>query len=754
MPFLRYNLGRESTALPTRKSAKIQEAPLRVSVKPGERVSINIRVEAPASAAARPAPAASKKPGFFARAAAGVRAFIGRPKVSAFTKAVFSPMGLFLIGCGLYLLTRFFRLPSFPIYFASDEALTALRGLDLVRDGGFDYDKYFLPPFFLNDGRYSLGTIVYLQILPLLTLGKSIWVVRGVSAFIAFLGVIWFSLILRDTFKLRLWWVGPFLIGVIPAWFLFSRTAYAAAEMTALYTGALYYYLRYRAGQPKYLFASVVLAMMAFAAYQPGEVLVALTILAFALFDIRLHIRNWKTALPAVGLLLLLALPIANFYRVHLDSYTGMLGNFNSYLSQNLPLMQKAEMWLGNYLQGLSPIYWFSPKTSEEPFYQMLGYSHIPLIFLPLVILGAIRLIRGRSKVEILTVAIPFFAAPVAAALVGIQITRVLAVIIPYAFLAALGLQAAADWLALRRVRQGWVTAGILALFIGGQIALLGNALIRGPLWYSDYGISGIQWGGGQIFQEAFKYSSEHPDTQVYVSGGWTFKADALQLFFIPKDAPVNMGSPDMFPDAIANGEDLTFVVIPAEFAKLLGSGEYQSIQVKKIVPCPDGTPCFRFVTLAFTPQMIEEMRAGELAKLQPVTTTTKWDGQTVEVTHAPLSDGTISNLFDTNPDSFIRSLAVNPLWLDFTFPQVTPLRGVQVRVGSEPVQVIVTVNGDDPAAKQVFTREGGAADGLKEIAVDFGGTQDVRTMRVEVTNKLAGADGLVHIWQMGFLQP
>jgi hypothetical protein len=733
-----------------KQNAKQQESEaVRLRVKPGDSLSISIHVEAPQGSEQQPPPRA----GFFTRLAASIRAFFQRPKVYSFFKMAFSPMGLFVIGCGLYALTRFIRLPDFPIYFASDEATTALRGLDLVRDGGFDYDHYFLPPFFLNDGRYSLGTIVYLQILPLLMLGKSVWVVRGVSALISFLGVIWFSLILRDTFKLKLWWAGAFLIGVIPAWFLFSRTAYAAAEMTALYVGALYYYLRYRSDKPLYLYASVVLAMMAFGAYQPGEVFVVLSVLAFGLFDIRIHIRNWKVALPAVGLLFLLALPIANFYRVHLDSYTGMLQNFNSFLSQDLPVTQKAALLTGNYFKGLSPFYWFSPFIKEEPYYQMKGYSHIPFILVPLAIWGVVRLIKKRSKIEILTVAIPFFAAPVAAALIGIQVTRVLMEIIPYAFLIMLGLEAGADFLENHRVRRSWITLGIVVVFSFGQISLLYDSLTRGPLWWNDYGISGIQWGSNQVFKEALNYSAEHPDTTIYISGGWTFKADGLLLFFVPKDSPVFMGSPDQMPDQIASGEDLTFVVLPEEFTNLQNSGDYLPIQVEKTIPCPDGSPCFRFIKLAFSPQREQNQQARILAESQPVTTTVQWNGKTVDVTHAPLSDGKITNLLDTDMDSFIRSRNVNPLWMEFTFPAAIPLTGVQVRVGSEPIQVVVTVNGDNPSTKQIFTQDAGPSSDLRDVVVDFSGTQEVKTIQIDVKNKLSDQNGMVHVWQLDFLQ-
>ena len=721
-------------------------------MKPGDSLSISIRVEAPPQGAKPGKTVPAKKTGVFSRAAAAIRAFFRRPKVSAFFRAAFSPMGLFILGCALFTLTRFIRLPDFPIYFASDEALTALRGLDLIRDGGFDYDKYFLPPFFINDGRYSLGTIVYLQILPLLAFGKSVWVVRGVSAVISIFGVIWFCFILRDIFKLKLWWAGVFLFGVIPAWFLFSRTAYAAAEMTALYTGALYYYLRYRTDKPVFIFPAVILAGMAFCAYQPAELLVALTLLILGLVDIRYHIKNWKVALPAVGVLLVFALLIGNFYRVHFDLYSGTLQAFNSYLNQDLPVIQKVEKFLSYYFTGLSPLYWFSSMAREEPFYQMKGYHYFPLILAPLAVWGAFRLIRRRNRLEILTVAIPFFAAPIAAAMIGIQVTRVIAEILPYALLIMLGMEAAANWLERYRVRAGWITAGVVVLLSIGQVSLLVDSLTRGPLWYSDYGLSGIQWGGNQVFKKALEYSNANPNTKVYISGGWTFKADGLLLFFIPKDAPVFMGSPDIMANNLANGEDLTFVLTPEELKHLRESGDYASIQEKDVIPCPDGNPCFIFATLRQDPELRNELLASEAQKMEPLEEGVVWNGEELDISVTPLSDGKISNLFDGRDDTFIRSANINPLVIDMGFPQVTPLTSIMVRVGSEPITVSVNVNPDDPQKKLVFTQTQSESDGYKEIRVDFGDTQQVKKIQIAVQNMLSPEEGFVHIWELELL--
>ncbi len=721
-------------------------------MKPGDSLSISIRVEAPPQDAKPGIPAPAKKPGFFARTAAAIRAFFRRPKVSAFFKAAFSPMGLFILGCALFTLTRFIHLPDFPIYFACDEALTSLRALDLVRDLGFDYKGYFLPPLFFNDGKYSLGTTVYLQVLPLLAFGKSVWVARGVGALLSLAGVIWFSLLARDLFKLKLWWAGAFLMGVIPAWFLLSRTAFETAQMAALYAGALYYYFLYRAGRVPWLYASVVLMAMAFYAYLPGEAVVVLTILALALIDIKTHIRSWKTALPALGLLLLLAAPMINFVRFHPDLYIGAAQHYDAFLLKDLPAYDKFNTLLGNYLQVLNPFYWFTPKVSEDIRYLMKGYGHILPIFLPFAVWGAVRLVRRRSLPEFLAVLMPLLSAPVAGALLKTEVTRALVAVLSYGWLILLGLEAGADWLDSKRFRRGWITAVLVLLLGGGQIYMLADALTRGPLWWQDYGISGIQYGPNQVFREALAYSQEHPETKVYISGGWIFQADSLQRFFIPPGAPVDLATPDQMPDRIAGGEDLTFVVIPGEYQRLVDSGDYEKIAVEKTLPCPDGSPCFRFVRLQFKPEVKQNLLAGIAAFSQPVESGAVWNGMDLEATYTALSDGRIGNLFDGNPNTFIRSAEINPLAVSLGFPQAVLLKGISVLVGSEPVTVTATVNGQDPQQKQVYTYSAGQSDGFKKVRVDFDGIQTVKSLEIAVENMLSPEKGFVHIWDVELL--
>ena len=100
------------------------------------------------------------------------------------------------IALALYLITRLIALTSYPIYFYSDEAVAVMRGVDFLSYGMKDFNGTLLPTFFLNDGKFSLGTTVYLQVIPLLLFGKSIFAARAVTVFVGLLGMFWFSLTL------------------------------------------------------------------------------------------------------------------------------------------------------------------------------------------------------------------------------------------------------------------------------------------------------------------------------------------------------------------------------------------------------------------------------------------------------------------------------------------------------------------------------------------------------------------------------
>src|SRR5207248_1663354 len=99
---------------------------------------------------------------------------------------------------------------------------------------------------------------------------------------------------------------------------------------------------------------------------------------------------------------------------------------------------------------GLSPGYWFFPNEDDLARHRMKGMGNLALISLPFVLLGlAICLRQWRSSAH-RALLIAVLAAPFSAALVGISITRVLAMVVPATLLTCLGLDQVMDWLRKR----------------------------------------------------------------------------------------------------------------------------------------------------------------------------------------------------------------------------------------------------------------------------------------------------------------
>ena len=122
----------------------------------------------------------------------------------------------FALALLVYLLTRLIRITDFPIYFFSDEAVQTLLASDFVRDSFKGYDDVFLPTYFSNYGKYSLGTTVYLQLIPYLLFGRSIWVTRASAALATLLAAISLYLILKKVFKTKSPWLGILVLAATP----------------------------------------------------------------------------------------------------------------------------------------------------------------------------------------------------------------------------------------------------------------------------------------------------------------------------------------------------------------------------------------------------------------------------------------------------------------------------------------------------------------------------------------------------------
>ncbi len=667
-------------------------------------------------------------------------------------------MALFGVAFGVYAIMRFVGLESFPIYFFTDEAVQTLQAASFVAHGFHDTYGRLFPTYFQNGASYNLSLSVYAQVLPYLLFGKSIVVTRGTPALLTLLGSAAASLALRNVFKARWWWLGMLLLAVTPAWFLHSRTAFETAIMVACYAWFLYLYLLYRCVDPRFLYPALFFGALAFYAYNGGQLPVVLTGLLLLISDIRYHWANRRVALLGAAFLVLLVLPYLRFLIQQPAENADHLRTLASYwMDSSLSLGQKVGMFLSEYRFGLSPGYWFSPDNQRDlARHIMKGYGHLPLFLLPFLALGLGLCLWRIRQPAYRTLLIALVVAPAGGAMTAVGITRVLVLVVPAALIGAVGVEALVE--RFPRLRAAWVGVAVCALLSLFGLSMLRDALVNGPVWYSDYELGGMQWGARQLFGEAIPaWLARDPQLQVYVSPTWANGTDLLPQFFLSDQQQARVQLQGMayytthkriLPD------DLLVVLPPEEYQQMSANPKFTNVQVEQILPYPNGQPGFYFVRLAYSPQADAIFEAEHEALIRPVVETFVIDGQTVTVSHSRFGAGQLKDMLDGDAFTLVNAPGSNPFVADFSFPAARPMSGLTLITGSMPdFTVTVSLFADANAAPQVYTQryQGLPPDPTMKIDFSAGPPQVVR-LRLEIHDNQNTSDSVnIHVREVEF---
>lgn len=406
---------------------------------------------------------------------------------------------LFWLGMAFYLLTRLIALDKFPIYFFSDEAIQTMSAFDLINNGFRDFQGKLFPVYFQNGQQYNLSLSVWLQVL-IAWLPRSVWLTRALPAMISLVFPLSVSLWARDFLRSKHWWLVPLLISALPAWFLHSRTAFETSLGVSFYSLFLFFYLRYRSKNRKNLLLALLFGACAFYSYAPLQLVVVATGLVLLIVDWRYHFHDTKSLLFGLVTLLLLALPYILFQLNHQQALSNHLHLLRSYWLSDIPLLNKLGIFLGKWLQGLNPLYWFFPNQTDLVRHQMKGLGHLPWFFLPFFLVGLWQSIKNWKEPACRLALIALFVAPLGAAIADIAITRVLVMVVPFSLLIFLGLNQTLEFLRnknLLRNLPAYFSAIAIAIF---SIWMGWYAIVKGPLWYSDYGLYGmpVRWAATQ----------------------------------------------------------------------------------------------------------------------------------------------------------------------------------------------------------------------------------------------------------------
>ena len=662
-----------------------------------------------------------------------------------------------LIGLALlvYALLVSIGIDRFPIYFFTDEAIHMNLAANFIRDGFKNYFGELFPTFFTIEGWVN-GTSVYVQLIPYLIFGKSVIVTRLVSALISLLGALAVTLLLKNVLKFKTHWIGILLVLTTPAWFLHARTAFEYVEVGSFYAMFLYFYSRYRTGDIHYIYYALVAGALTFYTHGLGQILMGVTGIALLVMDFRYHFaaERRKIILRATGLLVLLSLPFARYYIAHPDEAAGQMMRRQSYWTNpDFTSLGKLAEFFHQYINGLNPIYWYSPDSVDLIRHVMKGYGNGLWFTLPLAVLGLIITIRNLRQPAYRILLVALLTCPVPASMVAIGMPRTLWMTIPLAILTAVGVERLVTWLAGKfNFKFAYIQLILVAVLVSGSFMMLTDALQNGPIWYTDYGLYGMQYGTLQIFGDFIQPDLvQHPERKYVVSPSWANGASQFLEFFIPtaSQSRVHLGQPvDYLNEIRTNPDNTIFVATTDEYNKILATQHFKNIQIQKIIYYPDKTPGFYILTLHAVDNLDELLKAEHEAKIKPIEDDALINSVTYQVWHSPFGMGQISDVFDTDPNTLIRGLEANPLVLDLhpASPQV--VHGITFKLGSMP-KFTITISLYAPQSespieyKQTFTN----LPGEQEFSMNFDrGPAQVSRILIQINDELSGKTGQIHV--------
>jgi hypothetical protein len=658
----------------------------------------------------------------------------------------------------IYLLTRLSALDRFPIYFMADEASQTLYAQQLVEQGFRDRLGILFPVYVEASGaRWTPLISMYLHAVTFILFGKSVFITRATSALVSLLAIISVSLILKNIFKARYWWVGALLLSISPTWLLHSRTGFETVMTTAFYSCFLYFYLLYRTKNPRYIFHALVCGALTFYTYSNAQVIMAAAGVLLLISDFSYHLKNARTLLKALPLALVLLLPLLIFRIRQPEALTTHLHVVNSYWYTNLPLTEKIATYLQKLAYGLSPQYWFLPNGQDLARHRFDSMGHLRLEVLPLLLAGLILSLKNFRQSPYRVVLIAAVVTPAGAALLDIGIPRVLAFVVPASILAGLGLNWALGILE-KYVNYKLLSVTALVVLAVANFGLFRIALTQGPLWFSDYGLYGMQYGAQQLFEEAIPdYMAQHPGSLLLISPNWANATDRfLDFFTTPQQRQqMTMGNVEgyLFKRLPLQGNEVFLMTAP-EYDKAVASPKFSDLTVDKVLNYPNGTPGFYFVRLRYSDSADQIFAAEKEARRQLLVDAIDLDGQPVELHYSQIDMGEPRLMFDGDHLSLMRGLEANPYILEMIFPSPRSLSGVKADFGVADLTLTAMLYPELNSEPEVYSTELSSSDIDPTMKLDFnGGPQQVSKIRFEILNRSSGETANIHIKELD-LQP
>jgi hypothetical protein len=312
---------------------------------------------------------------------------------------------------------------------------------------------------------------------------------------------------------------------------------------------------------------------------------------------------------------------------------------------------------------------------------------------------------------------------------------------------------------------KGWsISQTVLAILVfitlsWTNIFMLRDSLKNGPLWYSNYGMGGMQYGGMQIFDIIREFKYEHPETKIIFSPNWANGTNIVAQFFLGFPMPFEIASIEgHITQKLSLDDNTVFVMIPSEYNLATTSEKFTNVRVEKVVPYPDGTPGFYFVRLQYADNIDEIFAAEKALRDVPREAVITIDGQPVKVTFTYLDAGTeesaqksaIAKLFDNDLLSLAKTFEANPFVVKLNFPAPRVLNGFSIVIGSAKANITLKCYSTENAQPVIYTFEGQGSMEQPQLSFDLPAPMEVKVLEVEMFDPLAPPPPTnIHIWEL-----
>ncbi len=638
----------------------------------------------------------------------------------------------------------------FPLTFLDSEAVPIIYAEELLTNQFRLFGSPILPAYFQFQTPMDMGSLVYLLMIPFVSFGKQIWVVRVVSILASLLTAGWLVQIAKKHLGLKNAFLLIFIMLSVPGWIFLSRFGNTDIIRAAAFTGFIYYYLEYRYINPRAIVKCLIMALILFYADFNGQVLMLVSGLVFLVMDFRYHWQRKKEFLLFLAALLAALLPWLFYLRNNPQVYVQKLASMQPVWSQSNSVLETVWKMLPGFLIGFNPLNWAAVQNSSAPAFPLGPFRGVPLFYLFLLPVGVFFLMTMIKK-PTRWVWVMLFSPVVYTLLQPFTPFQMAAVLPAYFLLIGIALNAFFLFLSKKIPRHtNWFIPLTMGLMTAYGFFFLQQAMTHQQDWVNPYALKKSPFDSQEIFDFIKRYETAHPEKKYALNRTWSDHPWVLQQFFADDIDGVEYDVLHAYIDSVrVDLKDTLFLLDQKEMEQVSESGKFMEPFILNTFHLPDGSPLYYFVELTYKPEINSIIQAEMDVRREPRKETITWMGQPVEVYFPALEIGPITNLVDGNEDTLIKTDRVNPLNLVFEFSEPISVSEVQFGVGTEAVDVFITLYPDATQDALVFSRQSGPSEGNKTISIPLEGTFIVSRLTVVVQDKKASESTPIHLWEI-----